>query len=716
MGLINGMIEDSNNGVCLKKNRHYYTFNKTLSGCTYIDSLEEYNENYYTGLYVIPYINKNPNFNYNDNVLTISGITMSDWFINYMNSLATTGYVDNGDKLIEDRIIHSDSDNKYYYLSHYDNYCDVDTESKFGIVNEKTNEIWDGLNGEYYYDILDSCNYQTGNRYVKTMDINEFSVSYKNVIEYKKELTETLPNINLKSYTVLSTSSVQLTGEIVDNGGFSIKNVGICYSRSTTPTVNDSIVYINGWSTGEMDKIINNLSEDSYYYIRFFAENPIGISYSNTIIIKTNNADNLQINTTGPFNKHIKKLDIGGIIINPDQVKIKKIGVCWSTNENPTINNNIIEFNYNVDNFQYTIENLQNGFTYYYRSYVITQNFGVFYGNNVFDFMGGTPVLDTTIGFNTTRDSVEMRCSILDIGWPDTIYEAGFCYVTGMTTPTTGDTKVLVTNPESFFKKTITGLTPYTYYSLMAYIINDPSIAGGIAYSPNKYIMLTKNYTAPVLSDIGLTPISSDQIDLICTLLDDGGKSITKYGVCYRESLLGLDNFYVGDDNVIDLELGTSLSTGVDFHTLISNLKPNTEYSFRTYAINDLTMNGTTSYSNTSHVTTYDKITIYIFSYANIYYISITTPDGTIYKENVGDQIIFDNVKHGTAFSINVLADEIDANKYLYAYDQSSDQFEYFEVNSGLGSLFINAKTGNDGRYNSYEISIDSTLNPYAMN
>ena len=181
----------------------------------------------------------------------------------------------------------------------------------------------------------------------------------------------------------------------------------------------------------------------------------------------------------------------------------------------------------------------------------------------------------------------------------------------------------------------------------MAYIINDPSIAGGIAYSPNKYIMLTKNYTAPVLSDIGLTPISSDQIDLICTLLDDGGKSITKYGVCYRESLLNSDNFYVDDDSVIDLELGTSLSTGVDFHTLISDLKPNTEYSFRTYAINNLTMNGTTSYSNTSHVTTYDKITIYIFSYANIYHISITTPDGTIYKENVGDQIFFVNVKHG---------------------------------------------------------------------
>ena len=100
----------------------------------------------------------------------------------------------------------------------------------------------------------------------------------------------------------------------------------------------------------------------------------------------------------------------------------------------------------------------------------------------------------------------------------------------------------------------------------------------------------------------------------------------------------------------------------------------------------------------------------------DIYYISITTPDGTIYKKNVGDQIFFDNVKHDTAFSINVLADEIDANKYLYAYDQSSDHFEYFEVNSGLGSLFINAKTGNDGRYNSYEISIDSTLNPYAMN
>ena len=202
----------------------------------------------------------------------------------------------------------------------------------------------------------------------------------------------------------------------------------------------------------------------------------------------------------------------------------------------------------------------------------------------------------------------------------------------------------------------------------------------------------------------------------MCTLLDNGGKSITKYGVCYRESSLGSDNFYIGDSNVINLELGTSLNSGVDFRALISNLKPNTEYSFRTYAINNLAINGSVTYSNTSRETTYDKITIFIYSTADIYYISITTPNGTVVKENVGDQIFFDNVKHNTNFSINVTAGEKDINKYLYAYDQSSSQFEYFEVNNGLGSLSINAKTGNDRYNNYYEISIDSTIDPYAMN
>lgn len=710
MALINGMIEDENNGVCLKKNRRYYNYIKILSGCTYYDTITEINENYNTGMYVLPYINKNPNYTGDtlNEFLIVTGITMSAWFINYINSLVTTGYTGNYEAELEDRIIYNEIDDEYYRIDHYSDYCDVDISDKWGIVDYITNEIWDGT-GDYFYDILDVCDDESGERYVKTIDINEYSATYKNAIIYDKELTETLPIITTNSINVLSSYSLNISGNIISNGGFNIKRSGFCYSRNRTPDINDVIILSNNWIIGTYDKTIINLSEDRYYYIRAFAENAIGVSYGETKIIKTFGIDGFSVTTSGPSNIGVRKLDISGEISNPTLVNIKTVGICWGTEINPTISNNKIYGTYTSDNFIYTINNLTNGKTYYFRSYAITKNFGVFYGDNVSKFIGGAPILSelTIFNYNIDRNYAEVSSNILDIGWPNAINEAGFCYSTHSGT-TTGDTKIVLSDPINSFKKIIAGLSANTTYYIKGYATNNINQTSGLTYT-NELVVTTKDNSEPIISQISVTPISNKQIDVIGTILDDGGLSITNYGVCWCKVddyiYYNASELTTGTTSGHSKSIGINIPSGGDFSTSITtNLTGDTNYYVNAYAVNS---SGIT-YSNMSDVWTYQNITLNIFSNITLSRVSLTTNNGHETKTNA-ENFEFNDIMRNTQFDIDITCNY---NYYITAEgDVGLDSFEIFEVynNDSPGSAIIHVNTG---EYFNSEYTIFVYLSP----
>ena len=72
----------------------------------------------------------------------------------------------------------------------------------------------------------------------------------------------------------------------------------------------------------------------------------------------------------------------GGSVNSPQGTIMKRKGVCWSTSQNPTVDDNISDNGYGNDDFNSYIYGLLPNTTYHYRAYAEDCN-GIYYGNEM---------------------------------------------------------------------------------------------------------------------------------------------------------------------------------------------------------------------------------------------------------------------------------------------------------------------------------------------
>lgn len=292
MSLINGMTVDSMGGVQIKEYYSYYTYTKTNNGSICSETIENITGNTVTDLYIIPYKNTNPNFSlniYNDeNVLNLelSGTTISEWITNYVNSIASTGYTGYDGSEIEDRYVYDSTGNTFYKIEHI-NTGNTDNNPMLVIYDTINESYWDNSGNDYFYNEIDECGNETGNKIVEIIDINIFSETYlqrKYIIKCSDDTYK--PTITTNDVTDINFNSATFNAEITDIGSSVITERGFCYSILTNPDINDfKIINVSGDST--FYNILNNLFRDKYYYVRAYAINSHGISYGNEINFKT---------------------------------------------------------------------------------------------------------------------------------------------------------------------------------------------------------------------------------------------------------------------------------------------------------------------------------------------------------------------------------------------------------------------------------------------
>ncbi len=108
----------------------------------------------------------------------------------------------------------------------------------------------------------------------------------------------------------------------------------------------------------------------------------------------------------------------GGTITDDGGNAITERGVCWSTSENPTINDYIAVNHTGGDNFEADITSLQWATTYYVRAYA-TNSEGTAYGESV-SFTTSTPYALVYIDADENDDKVEealaaQRCNVTTV-------------------------------------------------------------------------------------------------------------------------------------------------------------------------------------------------------------------------------------------------------------------------------------------------------------
>ncbi len=236
--------------------------------------------------------------------------------------------------------------------------------------------------------------------YIRSYAINGVGTAYGNQISFTTaNISISLPTLTTASASGISTNSGSSGGTITSDGGSAVTQRGVCWSTNQNPTIANNITN-NGTGIGSFTSSLTNLNANTSYYIRSYAINGVGTAYGNQISFTTANISiSLPTLTTASASGiSTNSGSSGGTITSDGGSAVTQRGVCWSTNQNPTIANNITNNGTGIGSFTSSLTNLNANTSYYIRSYAIN-GVGTAYGNQI-SFTTPSPVA-VSVGNNT---------------------------------------------------------------------------------------------------------------------------------------------------------------------------------------------------------------------------------------------------------------------------------------------------------------------------
>ena len=258
--------------------------------------------------------------------------------------------------------------------------------------------------------------------------------------EDKKQVT--LPQLTTAAITNLSHNTATSGGAITGDGGGAITASGICWSKTNnTPTLADSKT-AGTTASGSFTSVMNNLEENTTYYVRAYATNSAGTGYGNVVTFTTTVDLKLpQLTTAAITNLTYNTATSGGTITSNGGAAITASGICWSkTNNTPTLADSTKAGTTASGSFTSVMNNLEENTTYYVRAFA-TNSVGTGYGN-VVTFTTPVnitlPLLTTAAITNLTYNTATSGGTITANGGA-AITASGICWSKTNNTPTLAD-------------------------------------------------------------------------------------------------------------------------------------------------------------------------------------------------------------------------------------------------------------------------------------
>jgi uncharacterized protein (TIGR02145 family) len=407
--------------------------------------------------------------------------------------------------------------------------------------------------------------------YVRAYATNVNGTTYGNQINFTT--LDGVPILTTISISNITATSATSGGNITDDGGSAITARGICWNTSTNPTItNDTTKNGNGIGTFTSD--LTGLDANTIYYVRTYATNDVGITYGNEQSFTTNDGIPT-ITTTSIIGITATSATSGGDITDDGGLSITTRGVCWSTNQNPTITDAHTTDGNGTGAFTSNLTGLVVNTIYYVRSYA-TNAISTVYGNEIsFNTLDGLPNgLTTTAISDITAITATSGGNITDDGG-FAITARGICWSTSQN-PTITEAHTTNGTGMGSFTSSLTGLDVNTTYYVRAYATNSIGTVYDNEISFTTLNGLPNGITTTVITNITATTATSGG-----NITDDGGFTITTRGVCWSAS----QNPTITDAHTTD---GTGTGS---FTSSLTGLVAITTYYVRSYATNE---NGTT--------------------------------------------------------------------------------------------------------------------------
>ena len=417
----------------------------------------------------------------------------------------------------------------------------------------------------------------------------------------KKEEPATIPTITGNSVTNITANSATAGGTVTTDGGDQVTSRGVCWSSTNaTPSISDSKTS-DGTGIGNFTSSILGLTAGTPYNLRAYATNSVGTAYSSPSSFKTLSSGPV-IATTDYSNVTSNSFNIGGNVTSDGGSSITARGVCWSTNQNPSITDSKTSDGIGSGIFTSLITGLLTGKTYYVRAYA-TNNIGTSYGSQItITTLATLPTIKTAILVTYIQATIATSGGEIISDGGGAITARGVCWSTSIA-PTIASNKTSDGTGSGIFSSSISGLTALTTYYVRAYATN----SAGTAYGSELSFKTTADL--PTLTTNSVTLITN--ITALCggNIASDGGSTITGRGVCWSRSPNPTLSYYNTSDGI---GLGS-------FSSSITGLMAGTLYYVRSYATNSIG----TKYGEEKSFTTIEMLP------------SITTSTATSINENM---------------------------------------------------------------------------------
>jgi hypothetical protein len=217
------------------------------------------------------------------------------------------------------------------------------------------------------------------------------------------------PSLSNGKANDITHNSAQVSTTLTSLGSAAVTQYGHCWSASPNPTTADNKTALG--RTSELKSFTSNiadLSVNTVYYVRAYATNAIGTTYSDVVTFTTlPSITGATVQTISSKNIKQNQIDVVGNLTALNGRLVTDYGVCYSASSAlPTIDDSKASNGQTTKTGQYTltITGLQPSTKYYFRTYA-TNSIGTVYGNVIEATTFNVPlVADGLIAYYTFDD------------------------------------------------------------------------------------------------------------------------------------------------------------------------------------------------------------------------------------------------------------------------------------------------------------------------
>ncbi len=287
-------------------------------------------------------------------------------------------------------------------------------------------------------------------------------------------LPKSKPSVYLHRVTDITYSGAKFTAAIVSIGSSRVTSHGFCWGKEENPTI-DNEGTRNFGDCSEAKEFFyeaEQLEQSTTYYLRAYAENAEGITYSNQEIFTTQGIPTVPTVETGNVSSITSsQAQVSGVLTSLGNVEsVTAYGHVWSTKTNPTtddLRSNLGE-TWSTGAFTSTLTDLKPNVAYHVRAYATNER-GTSYGEDVIFTTDYDEVRITTIEATDIMSKKAKAGGRITYKGGHTITERGICWAE-TSQPSINDASATASTTNDEFFVPLTNLIPETVYYVRAYV------------------------------------------------------------------------------------------------------------------------------------------------------------------------------------------------------------------------------------------------------